>query len=96
MQDDGVEAAPVLPEREVGVIAHAVIAFCLAVREYEHNVSELKIFCDGSEAFLAVFSAFASIPYAGTGAVFLDCVDEFVVVQDVGMRDKGLEMTGDC
>jgi hypothetical protein len=66
----------------------------LRICEDKDGVSQFRILSYRLEALLAVFLTLGFVARTATGTVFLDWVDEFVVVQDLGTWEEWLEVFG--
>ena len=65
---------------EIRVIAHALVIFHLAVREYEDGIYQFWIVFDGTQALLTVGCPGGGVAGTAAGCVLFDGVDEGVIV----------------
>lgn len=68
----------------------------MRICEDKDGVSQFRILSYRLEALLAVLQTLGFVARTAMGTVFLDWVDEFVVVQDLGAREEWVEVFGYC
>ena len=93
MQHHAIEPPAVLTDAKIRVVADAFIVLALAVREDEDCIPKFWIIHDWLKTLLAELGTLDLVPGAAAWIVFLDRIDEFVIVQDFGSWKEVLEMS---